>query len=261
MANNVKNVTAGKPKVSGGIWRAPSGTPLPVDAKSQLSSAFKALGYVSDDGVSNENTADTEQVKAWGGDVVMESQTSKPDNFSFTLIEATNTEVLKMVYGENNVSGDLNSGIAIKANSEEQEECVLVIDMALKDNTLKRICIPNAKVTEVGEITYNDSDPVGYETTVSCLPDTAGNTHYEYIVKSQAKTIVLDKTSETVAAGSTATLTATTIPSGGEVAWSSSDELVATVSNGVVSGVAAGTAVITAAYETATATCTVEVTE
>lgn len=186
MANNVDNVTVGKPRISGGIWRAPLGTPLPTDAKTELSDAFKALGYVSEDGVSNENTADVESTVAWGGDHVLETQTEKPDNFTFTLIEAMNTEVLKLVYGDENVTGDVENGITIKANAEEQEECALVIDMKLKGNVLKRICMPDAKVTEVGEITYNNSDPVGYETTVSCLPDTSGNTHYEYIIKQAA---------------------------------------------------------------------------
>lgn len=181
--NMVDNVTVGKPRISGGIWRAPLGTPLPTDARSALSGSFKTLGYVSEDGVTNENTADTESTQAWGGDTVLETQTGKPDTFSFTLIEAMNTEVLKLVYGNNNVTGDISTGITIKANSEEQEECVLVIDMKLKGGALKRIVIPDAKVTEVGEIEYNNSDPVGYETTVSCLPDDAGNTHYEYIIK------------------------------------------------------------------------------
>lgn len=45
----------------------------------------------------------------------------------------------------------------------------------------ERIVIPSAKVTEVGEVVYNDGDPVGYETTLSTVPDESGQTHYEYI--------------------------------------------------------------------------------
>lgn len=188
--NDVKNVTVGKPRVTGAIFRAPLGTAVPTDAKSTLSEAYKGLGYVSDDGVSNENSANSETTKAWGGKVVLETQTEKPDRYKFTLIEAMNTEVLKMVYGNNNVIGDLDTGIVIKANEEEQEESVLIIDMVLRGGILKRIVIPDGKVTEVGEVTYNDSDPVGYETTVSCMPDDAGNTHYEYIVKPDGSAVV-----------------------------------------------------------------------
>jgi len=182
---DASKVTTGKPRIAGGIYRALTGVVLPISATAKLGSYFKNLGYVSEDGVENDNTAESESTVAWGGDRVLETQTEKPDTFKFTLIEATNTDVLKTVYGDGNVTGDIDNGIAIVANSQEQEEHAFVIDMALKNNTMKRVVIPRGKVTEVGTVTYNNSDPVGYETTVSCLPDTSGNTHYEYIVRIQ----------------------------------------------------------------------------
>lgn len=184
--SNALNVTTGKPgKINGQIFRAPLGTALPQDAAAELDSAFKALGYISDAGIVNSNTASTSQIKAWGGDVVMDVQTEKPDTFRFTLIEALNPEPLKAVYGDENVTGDLANGIKIRANSKEQEECAWVIDMLARQNTLKRIVIAQGKVTTVGDITYKDDTVVGYETTVSCYPNEAqnGDTHQEFLVK------------------------------------------------------------------------------
>lgn len=58
--------------------------------------------------------------------------------------------------------------------------------------------------------------------------------------------ISLNKSSTTIAAAGTETLTATTSPAGETVTWTSSDEDVATVTaGGVVTGVASGTAIIT----------------
>ena len=49
MEMKAKNVTTGKPKTGGAVFRAPLGTALPTDAKTALDEAFKNLGYCSED--------------------------------------------------------------------------------------------------------------------------------------------------------------------------------------------------------------------
>lgn len=183
MANQPKYVTSAKPKVGGSIYSAPIGTALPTDATTALNTVFKCLGYVSDDGVQNSDDRKTTDIKSWGGDIVNSVQTEKTDTFKYTLIEALNVDVLKEIYGDSNVTGDLDTGITVKSNSTELDEHVIVIEMVLRNNVLKRVVLPSAKVTDVGEIKYKDGDNVGYETTVTCFPDDNSNTHYEYIVK------------------------------------------------------------------------------
>lgn len=77
--------------------------------------------------------------------------------------------------------------------------------------------------------------------------------------------ILLNRSNITLEAAETATLIATTVPAGTPVAWSTSDDEVATVVNGVVTAVAEGTAVITATMTysgaTYTDTCNITVTE
>lgn len=182
MANvNSNNVTAGKPKIGGSVFRAATTATAPTDATSSLGSAFKNLGYISEDGVKNNNSPETEDIKAWGGDIVLNTLTGKEDRFTFKLIEAMNIDALAAVYGSSNVTGTLESGITVKAKAEQSEAGLYVIDMVLKGGVVKRIVIPNASVSEVSEIAYVDNDAVGYEITITAVPDSSGYTHYEYI--------------------------------------------------------------------------------
>ena len=177
----VANVTTGKPKKAGAIFFAPSGTALPTDATTALAATYTQLGYVSEDGLTNSNSADGDTVNSWGGDPVLYTTGSKTDTFQLNLIEALNADVLKAVYNATNVTGDLATGLTVKATNDEALEYVWVIDMTMKGGAVKRIVIPAGKITEMDDVVYNDSDPVGYNVTVSALPDDTGTTHYEYI--------------------------------------------------------------------------------
>lgn len=183
MATNAKNVSAVKPRVGGCVYTAPVGTTLPTDAESALDEAFEDMGYISEDGITNSNTRESENIKAYGGDIVASPQTEKLDTFGMTFIEAKNITTLKAVYGESNVSGTLATGITIRVNSAELEDRAWVIDQIMSEGDLKRTVIPRGKITELGEITYADGSVTGFESTITAFPaeELDGDSHREYM--------------------------------------------------------------------------------
>lgn len=188
MANSASNVAAGKPKVGGAVYRAPKGTTAPTDATTALGSAFKCLGYCSEDGMTQGLKRESNEVKAWGGETVMTTQTSFGETFKVKLIEVLNVDVKKVVFGDSNVSGALATGITTVVNSKELPEGVWVVE-TVQNGAICRQVIPCGKVSEIGDITYKDSDPIGYDITISALPDSSGNASYEYTITDNSSSV------------------------------------------------------------------------
>lgn len=179
MPNDVSSVAVGKPKVGGAVFVAPIGSTLPTDASTPLDAAFKCLGYISEDGVVVTEERDSETITAWGGDTVATVQTSYTETFAFTPIEV-NPVVAAAEYGDDNV--EVTSGkMTITHNSAELPEKALVIETVPNSKTVDRFVVPRAKLTEKGDLTMTDSEPMGRECTYTALPDDSGNTAYEYM--------------------------------------------------------------------------------
>ena len=181
MGNTATNVTTGKPNIGGAVYTAPIGTDIPTDATTQLDAAFVCLGYVSEDGLKNNNELTVEAIKAWGGNIVYRSLTEMNDEFSLALIETENVDVLKTVYGENHVTVDGSNNVSVDVVGEDPIERIWVFELALRGGKAKRIVIPDGAITSRDEISYTDSDAVAYGITISAYPDSTASTHKEYI--------------------------------------------------------------------------------
>ena len=173
------NVTTGKRGVDGGVYLAPAGTTLPTTATETLNAAFKNLGYVSEDGMTNSLNRTSEDIKEWGGNTVDSVVTDQAVTWQAAFIEALNVDLLKAIYGNENVI-ESGGAITVKVKAIDPPACVIVIDMALKGR-LKRTVIPNAKITELGDIVYRANEAVAYDVTIKANLDNAGYSQYEYI--------------------------------------------------------------------------------
>lgn len=183
MTQTALEVSVGKPKAAGGIFAGEPGEDQPDDATTALESSLVNLGYVSDDGLVNGIEIATEDIVAWGGDTVLTVRTSRSETFAWTFIQ-TNANVMREVYGPQNVStqGPPGSGsLTVLHNNQDLPRRLYVFEILMTGNRVKRIVVPNAQITEVGDVSYVDGEPIGYEVTLSAYPDEDGNTAYEYI--------------------------------------------------------------------------------
>lgn len=172
---------------TGAIARAPLGTTLPTDASSALDQRFEELGLIGEDGVSLAQERSTDDIHAWGGSVVRKIQTEYSENFTFTLMESTKAEVLKAVYGADNVKVT-GKNIAITHNATPAEPAVYVITMKDGD-MLRRFVIPNGQLSVDGDTAYSHSDVIQYSASVGALNDEKGNSSYEYVSTGTTSTV------------------------------------------------------------------------
>ena len=182
--NKATNVSTSSPKITGAIYYAPLGTTLPTDAKTALDAAFKGVGYISEDGLTRSQSRSSNDIKEWGGGVVTTVQTEYKESFKFKMIETLSDIVQKAVYGEKNVTGKLDgittASMTVKHNALDPVANAWVIDTVMLDGTLSRIVVPNAKITELGDLAYKKDSAIGYDVTLSAMLDVNGNTSYDY---------------------------------------------------------------------------------
>lgn len=173
MTTVASNVLVG---VTGGVYVAPLATALPVTPSVALNVAFKEVGYISEDGVTQSIGDSTVEIKAWqNADVVRRIQTDHSLNIKFMMIE-TNAVSLAAYYG--NYSGGI---VQIKAGVMPQQSWVLnVVD----GTNLVRLVLPSAQVTDRSDIVYKNGDKIGYEITLECYPDSSSVKGYLYLATS-----------------------------------------------------------------------------
>lgn len=173
-AGTAANVTTGKHRIDGGIFLAPAGTALPTDAATALATAFKNLGFISEDGVTIQIQRTNEDIKEWNGDVVDTLGTEHSALVKTKFIESLNTDTLKLVYGNDNVT-EASGALTVHVNSKDLNEYVMVIDTVVKGDRKQRRVLPRAKLTELGDIVLKAGEAIAYDATIAAFPGADGD--------------------------------------------------------------------------------------
>ena len=183
-APNARNVAAAKPFAGGGIYWAPLSTALPTDEATALPAAFKPLGFVSEDGVQPTRDTSIVKIKAWGGDIVAALLADESRSFEFTLLEVFYEEVLKFVYGAENVTitaptASVGTKYAVTDKGGKRDNVILVFDMR-HGSKRRRLVVPIADYNLTGEQPYVDNALTAYTVTVEAIKDSSGVRVYDY---------------------------------------------------------------------------------
>lgn len=182
--NNVQELAAPSPRVTGGVLRAPIGTSLPVSALGAPDNAFVNLGHVSDDGLERTENRNNQEKYNWGGDLVAVLQQEYGLELKFSLLQVMNADVQKAVHGDDNVTvtpGNAEQGteIAAKLNPKLLPTGCWVFD-GFYNLIEMRLVIPIGRITQTGPVKWVQKDLAMYECTLKPFPDTEGNHGYQY---------------------------------------------------------------------------------
>lgn len=161
------NVLTGKPKVTGGIRYGRNVTTFPDDATTALDAALLDAGYVSSDGLVQTIDASDEKITAWGGDVVKIVRTEHSVSYTFTLIETSNADALKLMFGEDNVEVTATQ-INVNLKAAMVPRAGFVFDMA--DEKAIRVVVKDGQPSLSGDVNFVDEDVISYPITVEAFP-------------------------------------------------------------------------------------------
>lgn len=163
-ANNTHNVSVGKGVVGGYMFSAPIGTTLPTDYSTALGNAFVNLGYVTDDGATFSTDVDSNTFKDLNGDDIATSSGGRTRTLNVNLAEVK-TDSLKEVFGQTQVVEAASGDITITHDNADMPHRVVVLELVLRNGRRWRRVLPDAQITEWGDITVLYSDLVKFDVT------------------------------------------------------------------------------------------------
>ncbi|WP_431953976.1 hypothetical protein [Nocardia lijiangensis] len=171
--------------VSGGVLVAPLNTVLPTTAAGTIAPAFKALGYVSEDGIESLGERKIETVKDWNADIIAQLQTEHSVRFGLTLYAVWDQDVLSEVFGEGNVTATAATPTSGKLINVHETGSVLprrswIFDMKTEEKKL-RIVLPNAKISSITEKKFVSNELAGFTINIEAFKNDAGIKAYRYL--------------------------------------------------------------------------------
>lgn len=159
---------------TGAVYVATLGASPPANATAAWSTAWGELGYMNEDGVTENPSLDVEEITAWqSGAIVRRVITGSGLEFSFTAIE-TNLRTIDLYYPGSVITQLAGPPVETKHDIKLPVATPKAFGFDVVDGTKRiRIIVPRAQLSDRAEIPYQNNNPVAYGFTVSVEPDSA----------------------------------------------------------------------------------------
>ncbi|CAB0628032.1 hypothetical protein [Corynebacterium diphtheriae] len=174
MAVNVANAFVANPPIDGGVYfNAPLGAKLPTTADEALDSKFVDHGAVGEDGFNVNPKRESSTEKMFGGEDWVDIQTSYTEEATITLLEDDNINVIKSIYGDENVvetPADSNNGLRRTIyHTQKRLPIKSHVLKAVDGEKRKVIVIPRGRISSVEKTADVHSASTKYNVTITCF--------------------------------------------------------------------------------------------
>lgn len=159
------------------VYYAPVGTTAPTDTTTAFSGTWVALGLLSEDGMTESNSATVNEYYSWGGTLVRTTRSKFQRQFKVAVLE-DNLAVFALV---NPGSTRASAGGVVTRTVKTPTANAQAFAFEMKDGAItKRIIVPRGEVSEIGDTTFSDSAIASKELTINAYPSAAGVIYLEY---------------------------------------------------------------------------------
>lgn len=180
----VAEITASRGVATGALAFAPLLTALPTNATTALAGTYKALGYIGAGGIIPARAISTDPVKDMNGDTVYTLQTEFTRTYQAELLQTTNVDVKKAIFGDANVvvtPATVSTGTIIAVQDKGQQALHGVLVATTYDGLkTHRECASDAQITEVEIGPLVGTAVRSYTVTWTVYKDSSGVFVYEY---------------------------------------------------------------------------------
>lgn len=155
--------------VTGTVFLAPKGTTLPTDTTTALNAAFKSVGFISEDALTESLAITTERLRAWQRPVGLRTLTTEVEwTFKFGMLE-TSPLVLDLYYGLDDgstvASGVATTEIMAWPQSVQRAMVIEIVD----GDVITRYAIPVAEIGDREEVDHTNTDGTIWGVTVNVM--------------------------------------------------------------------------------------------